>query len=190
MTGVASDPRSSNIHAGAVLLAGRAVLVCGPSGAGKSSLCALLIDHGAHLIADDRVILEATHGRLIARPVPNLAGLLELRGRGLVRMPHERAGVVALVVAIEDCPERMPEDAALHTDLLGVSVPRQPVPADPLRAVPLIDAAIVNATGAVGNAVRSRPASCLSKVFRQDAQRGTTGKYLRASIMTYPMATP
>src|SRR5690606_10303186 len=64
-----------SIHASCVLIGAKAVLIRGESGAGKSVLALQLmtaVQRGglafARLVADDRVLLEATHGRLLARP--------------------------------------------------------------------------------------------------------------------------
>ena len=77
----------ATIHASAVLIGARAVLIRGPAGSGKSQLALALLEaeHRARLpfvrlVADDRVQLEAEHGRLLVRSVPALAGLIEVRG--------------------------------------------------------------------------------------------------------------
>ena len=126
----ARDP-SGTVHATAVLIDGRAVLLRGPAGAGKSQLALRLIaafgarGRDAALIGDDRVRLEGHGDRLVARAVPALAGLLEVRGHGIVRRPHEAAGVVALVVDLgTETPERLPEEEATREVLAGVAVPR------------------------------------------------------------------
>lgn len=56
------------LHAGAVAVDGRAVLVAGPAGAGKSTLTAGLVDHGARFIADDLVVLSVAAGRITVAP--------------------------------------------------------------------------------------------------------------------------
>ena len=77
------------VHASAVLLGQKAVLLTGESGNGKSTIALQLIKaHEATLIGDDRVYL-AKHGAvLMARPHDNLLGLLEMRGLGLLRLPY------------------------------------------------------------------------------------------------------
>ncbi|RAI27877.1 HPr kinase/phosphorylase, partial [Rhodoplanes serenus] len=107
-----------SIHASAVLVGARAVLIRGPSGAGKSILALRLVQAAearagalARLVADDRTMVEAVSGRLVVRPVPALAGLVEVRGLGLRRLPHEPAAVVGLVVDLADPDaERLPQD--------------------------------------------------------------------------------
>lgn len=119
------------IHASALVIGEAGLLVRGASGAGKSFLTLALIGLArreglfARLIADDRVALSASAGRLIARPVPPLEGLIERRGLGLTPEPHLPAAVVRLVI---DCsgeePERMPEPEALVERILGIDLPR------------------------------------------------------------------
>ena len=82
-----------SFHASAVKLHPGGVLLLGASGSGKSSLAVHLIDHyGGQLIADDRVCLTVNDKRLHAAPPDNLAGLLELRGLGIITMPHQKCG--------------------------------------------------------------------------------------------------
>ena len=72
------------------------MLLLGPPGSGKSDLVLRLLDHGFALVADDRVDIEAG----IARPPAALAGLLEVRGLGLMRFGHDRSAAVSLAVAL------------------------------------------------------------------------------------------
>jgi serine kinase of HPr protein (carbohydrate metabolism regulator) len=119
------------IHACAVLVGARAILIRGPAGAGKSRLALELIQAAAYgrlafcrLIADDRVHVAASHGRLLARAPANLAGLMEIRGIGIRRLPYESVAVVGLVVDLETASERMPQAAAATTEIEGVQLPR------------------------------------------------------------------
>ncbi|MDQ2103590.1 HPr kinase/phosphorylase [Azospirillum isscasi] len=100
------------------------VLLRGPSGSGKSDLALRMIDAGALLVADDRVELRVDQGRLMARAPAALAGLLEVRGVGIMPIPAAAEAEVGLVVDLvpRDAVERLPgEDAA---DLLDQAVPR------------------------------------------------------------------
>ncbi|NVO15440.1 MAG: serine kinase [Rhodoplanes sp.] len=132
------------IHASAVLVGARAVLIRGPSGAGKSHLALRLIAAAdgplrfVRLVSDDRTVVEAVGGRLVARPAPSLAGLIEVRGLGLRRLPYEPAAVVGLVVDLADpWAERMPQDSATAAVIAGITLPRLGLAAgtDPLPVV-------------------------------------------------------
>ena len=108
-------------QASGVSLGGRGLLIEGPPGSGKSSLALALIDRGAVLIGDDGVLLEMREGRLWALPAPNIAGLIEIRGVGLVELPSE-AAPVALVVRLDpDAPRHI--DAPEHIALGAARVP-------------------------------------------------------------------
>jgi HPr kinase/phosphorylase len=124
--------RSMTIHASAVLVGARAVLVRGPSAAGKSRLALELLEAAragallfARLVADDRVHLETTGGRLLARPAAALAGLIEVRGVGLLRVAHEPSASVGLVVDLAAADAaRLPEPDKRKTDIDGIVLPR------------------------------------------------------------------
>lgn len=91
------------------------VLLRGPSGSGKSDLALRLIDQGAVLVADDQVLLRREGEAILADPPDILAGLLEVRGLGILHFPH-RAGVpVGLVIDLAEPGgvERMPEPESL-----------------------------------------------------------------------------
>jgi serine kinase of HPr protein (carbohydrate metabolism regulator) len=125
----------TTIHATAVLVGARAVLIRGPAGSGKSSLASTLIEAAAsggisfaRLIADDRVLVEAINGRLLVRPPAVLAGLMEIRGVGIRRLPYEPVGVLAWVVDLDAEPvERLPQEPPSAT-LEGITLPRIAVP--------------------------------------------------------------
>ena len=126
---------TSTIHASAVLIGAHAVLIRGSSGAGKSQLAWQLIEAAparlpfARLVGDDRVFVDAHHGRLIVRPAPELAGLLEIRGLGIRRLPHEPRAVVGVVVDLGAAgADRLPAREAGETEILGVTLPRLAVP--------------------------------------------------------------
>lgn len=98
------------VHASCVAIDGRAVLLAGPSGCGKSDLALRLLDQGAALVADDYTIVSVQDGVLIARPPQTIAGRIEVRGLGIVRVPYvARAPLVAIfdLVGRADV-ERMP----------------------------------------------------------------------------------
>ena len=86
------------------------VLILGESGAGKSDLLLRLMDDGAKLVADDRTELYVSKGRLCARPPKSIAGLMEVRGLGIVAQPFAKSAIVAMVVRL-GAPERLPEPA-------------------------------------------------------------------------------
>ena len=131
----------ATIHASAALVGARAVLVRGPSGSGKSSFVLALLRAAqsgvlsfARLVADDRAIVTASHGRLIVRPADTLAGLIEARGLGIVRLPYEGAAVIGCVVDLGADSKRLPEDGERETVIAGVRLARLAVApgADPL----------------------------------------------------------
>lgn len=115
------------IHATAVALpteAGhRAVLLRGPSGSGKSDLALRLIDAGARLVADDQSELFRRGDVLFARAPATIAGLIEVRGLGIMRLDALPEAPVALIadLAAAETIERLPARAA--ETLLGVALP-------------------------------------------------------------------
>ena len=121
------------VHASAARIDGAGVLVCGDSGSGKSSLVlALLIADRLtnRLIGDDRLFLLLDGGRLYASTPPEIAGLIEIRGQGIVRLPFVSPEPIDLIVDLqpaENAP-RMPDAAAREASFGGVMLPRLILP--------------------------------------------------------------
>jgi HPr kinase/phosphorylase len=133
MSGAAPSKNPQSVHANAIVIAEQGVLIRGPSGAGKSALSLALIEAAsltgrfAALVADDRVRLSATNGRLIARGVAGFEGRIERRGAGIVTTRRESAVVIRLVVDLAPRGQRLPrwpEPGRETATILGVQAPR------------------------------------------------------------------
>lgn len=111
MPWAAPEAASVWLHATCVQLGGVGVVLLGASGVGKSDLALRLIDAGALLVADDQLQVEAAEAGLLGRPAASLAGLLEVRGLGILRLPYCPVSPLGLVVELD-----------------GVSAPRLPEP--------------------------------------------------------------
>jgi HPr kinase/phosphorylase len=72
------------IHATCVAIDGHGVLIKGSSGSGKSSLALQLMAFGAALISDDRTQLSVGSQGLTVTAPSSLAGLIEVRGIGVL----------------------------------------------------------------------------------------------------------
>lgn len=113
---------TERVHATAISIYGRAVLIEGLSGSGKSDLALRLIDRGALLVSDDQVLLTRDGDRLLAHPPPGIAGKIEVRGLGILDRHHKANVPVALIVHLGDAIERMPDAREART-IAGVAVP-------------------------------------------------------------------
>jgi HPr kinase/phosphorylase len=113
-----------------------AILLQAPPGGGKSDFVLRLIHHGFHLVADDQVVIEDN----IASPPAALAGLLEIRGLGIFRLPHLKAAPLRLVIRLGVQPVRLPEPET-HPDLNLPLVTIDPAaPSAPERAALALEA--------------------------------------------------
>jgi HPr kinase/phosphorylase len=111
------------VHASCAARDGDGVLLLGAPGAGKSDMVLRLLDHGFVLVADDRVEIEDGH----ARPADGLAGLLEVRGLGIVAVPHLPLARLRLAVRLGPSPARLPapaRDATTGLPLVAVDPTR------------------------------------------------------------------
>ncbi|MCL4675621.1 MAG: serine kinase [Pararhodobacter sp.] len=114
------------MHATAVAFGPHAgVLILGASGTGKSQLGLALIGEGAQLVSDDQVLVTALDGALFARAPRPIAGLIEARGIGILRMACRRLTRIALIVDLAEA--RAPRRARLPDPqtrgLAGVTLP-------------------------------------------------------------------
>ncbi len=111
------------IHASCVAVDGAGILLRGPSGSGKSDLALRMIDEGARLVADDQVVIAQTDGQIVASAPDRLAGLIEVRGLGVIRIDPLAQAPLILVADLmaTDAIERMPEPDS--TQLLGIDLP-------------------------------------------------------------------
>jgi HPr kinase/phosphorylase len=107
------------VHASCAARNGDGVLLVGPPGTGKSDMVLRLLDHGFVLVADDRVEIDGVW----ARAPGGLAGLLEVRGLGIVRLPHLPRAQLRLAVTLRADPVRLPEPARYaDPDLPSIAV--------------------------------------------------------------------
>ncbi len=145
------------VHATAVALDGRAVLLLGPSGAGKSDLALRLIDRGWRLIADDRVVL-VRHGDALwgSAPAP-IAGLIEVRDVGIVAEAALTGATVALAIDLAARPARLPEPSVWTFD--DVAVPLIALSAHEESAPLKVERALQAHGAAVKAVVPAHPAS-------------------------------
>ena len=109
-------PPSDTVHATAVAIGERGVLLLGGSGMGKSDLALRLIDRGARLVADDRSVIAVRHGALVASAAEALAGKIEVRGLGIMTLPHRADAPLWLAVRLVERYERMPDGDAMEPD--------------------------------------------------------------------------
>lgn len=115
-------PGELRLHASAVVLDGRALLILGPSGCGKSTLALDLIALGAELVADDQTLVRLAGPDLLASPYPNLAGRIEARHVGLLRLPWRASARLALAIDLGQTEvHRLPPRRSLT--LLGRDIP-------------------------------------------------------------------
>lgn len=131
MASGATAGKATPVHATTIAIGEAGLLIRGVAGTGKTTLALALIalarqsGRFARLVADDRTALVVAAGRLLARPVPPLEGLVERRGLGLTPELHLPAVVVRLVIDLAEAePARMPEPEQLVVSVAGIDLPR------------------------------------------------------------------
>ena len=114
------------VHASCVSIDGAGVLLRGPPGSGKSDLALRLIDGGGRLVSDDQVKLTKRGGRVLAEAPAEIAGRMEVRGVGIVKLDDGcfEPSPVALALVCDlvrpDSVDCLPD--AAHCDFLGISI--------------------------------------------------------------------
>jgi serine kinase of HPr protein (carbohydrate metabolism regulator) len=144
------------VHGTCVAMDGMGVLLRGPSGSGKSDLALRLIDLGARLVADDQVELSGDDERVTASAPAALAGLIEARGLGILRIDHLATARVALVVDLvaSDTIERLPQ---LETaSICGIELPLLRIDPFAASAAAKLRFALRVAAGSIGSIMRPR----------------------------------
>ncbi|MBT3372226.1 MAG: serine/threonine protein kinase [Rhodospirillaceae bacterium] len=119
----------SLIHGTCIAIGSCGVLLRGASGSGKSDLALRLLGRtylDARLVADDQIQLSRRGTELWARAPASIAGLLEVRGVGIVRLDALEEARLRLILDLSDAADvpRMPEAATCTID--GVDLPLYP----------------------------------------------------------------
>lgn len=117
------------VHATTVALSGRAALIRGASGSGKSDLALRFITDfegdGAALISDDQTSVSLVDDQLTVRSPATIAGLIEVRGIGPLRVPYQENAILCIIVDLAENSEvpRLPPDPLPQEQILGRPVP-------------------------------------------------------------------
>ncbi len=126
------------LHGTCVKVGANAVLLVGPSGSGKSDLALRLIDRpglttgaddmGCMLVADDQVVVRRVSDHLLASAPEALAGLIEVRGLGIMSVPalSEAKIVLVLDLAASAGIERLLDLKNSRRNILGILLPVLP----------------------------------------------------------------
>ena len=110
MAGTSGKDLSQVLHASAVAVGGRGLLITGASGSGKSSLALQLIALGADLVADGGVVVTPrAEGGLILSAPKAIRGQIEARGLGILAAEPVTALAVAVVDMDKVETDRLPE---------------------------------------------------------------------------------
>ncbi|MEO1293429.1 MAG: HPr kinase/phosphatase C-terminal domain-containing protein, partial [Pseudomonadota bacterium] len=105
------DPETlpARVHASAVAVGTCGVLIRGASGVGKSTMALRMIAQGAVLVADDYCdVVEQAVSPVLSTP-STIAGMIEARGTGLLRLPVSPPVSLGLVIELVANPNQSSE---------------------------------------------------------------------------------
>lgn len=122
------------LHASAVVVGERGIVILGPSGSGKSAIALSLVQRShafgrfAALVSDDQCCVQASSGRVICSAPDTLLGGIEVRGAGLFSLVPEPSAIVHLAIQLVDADVavRYPLDSVYEVQ--GVALPRLDLP--------------------------------------------------------------
>lgn len=126
---------SELIHATAIVIGDRGIIIIGASGSGKSSLAHALLQRAfaegryATLVSDDQCLVRAVSGRLICSPPDTLRGGMEVRGSGLHAFAYEPHAVIHLMVRLVEPAQVVRLHENTHIQLQGVAIAHLDLPA-------------------------------------------------------------
>lgn len=126
---------SELIHATAVVVGDRGMLIIGASGSGKSSVAHALIQRAsaegryATLVSDDQCLVQAISGRLLCSAPDTLRSGMEVRGSGLHVFAYEPHAVIHLVVRLVEPAQVVRLHENTHIQLQGVAITQLDLPA-------------------------------------------------------------
>ncbi len=120
-----------NIHATAIVIGKTGLLFTGPSGWGKSMTAFTCMAEARRqgifsaLVADDQVLLSKDSGAVTATCPPSIAGLIELRGTGIVKQAHITQATMhfAVLPASATGEDRLPADGETVVLAEGFELP-------------------------------------------------------------------
>ncbi len=143
-----------NLHATGIVVDGIGILIRGRAGAGKSLLALELLRNGtlrgekALLVADDQLFVRAIAGELEMEAPAEIAGKIELRGRGVIQRSHVERARVHLVIDLVAQLERMPDESQFSTRIRDIQIARCPIPeralTDPGHQILLVEEAMAS----------------------------------------------
>jgi serine kinase of HPr protein (carbohydrate metabolism regulator) len=123
------------IHATAVVVGDRGIIIMGASGSGKSSVANALLQRAsaerryAALVSDDQCLTQAVCGRLICSAPNTLRGGMEVRGSGLHEFAYEPYAVIHLIVRLVESEHVVRLQENTHIQLQGVAIAHLDLPA-------------------------------------------------------------
>ncbi|MBP0615550.1 hypothetical protein J6595_08155 [Jiella sp. KSK16Y-1] len=119
----------ANLHASAVAVSDRGILIRGPAQSGKSALALALLRRGpglgmtSELVADDRVLAEAAEGAVRLSAPGTLKGLIEISGIGIHREPARPFVDLWLVAELVEPRSITRLPGTLVTEIVGREFP-------------------------------------------------------------------